>query len=64
VSRKKISTTVYITPEQDAYLKRLSGVTRVPVAEYIRMGIEMVMKKYEREVPPSMPFIIVDEGPL
>ena len=30
--RKKISTTVYITPEQDARLKQLHARTKVPVA--------------------------------
>jgi len=51
MSRKKISTTVYITPEQDALLKQLNAKTKVPVAEYIRQGIEMVLKKYEEHLP-------------
>ena len=33
MSRKKISTTVYITPEQDEQLKLLHDKTKVPVAE-------------------------------
>ena len=44
--RKKISTTVYITPEQDARLKALHQRTKVPVAEYIRQGIDLVLEKY------------------
>jgi hypothetical protein len=51
MSRKKISTTVYITPEQDAALKQLNAKTKVPVAEYIRQGIELVLKKYEDQLP-------------
>jgi hypothetical protein len=51
VSRKKISTTVYITPEQDAQLKSLHGRTRVPVAEYIREGIDLVLARYRDELP-------------
>jgi hypothetical protein len=51
MSRKKISTTVYITPEQDAALKQLNGKTKVPVAEYIRQGIELVLEKYRAELP-------------
>jgi hypothetical protein len=51
MSRKKISTTVYITPEQDAALKQLNGKTKVPVAEYIRQGIELVLEKYRQELP-------------
>jgi predicted DNA-binding protein len=51
MSRKKISTTVYITPEQDAALKLLNAKTKVPVAEYIRQGIELVLEKYRDNLP-------------
>jgi len=51
VSRKKISTTVYITPEQDARLKALHARTKVPVAEYIRQGIDLVLDKYRDQLP-------------
>ena len=51
VARKKISTTVYITPEQDAALKQLHARTQVPVAEYIRQGIDMVLDKYKDHLP-------------
>jgi predicted DNA-binding protein len=51
MSRKKISTTVYITPEQDAALKQLNAKTKVPVAEYIRQGIELVLEKYKDNLP-------------
>ena len=46
MARRKISTTVYITPEQDAMLKELHVRTRVPMAEYIRQGIDLVLQKY------------------
>jgi hypothetical protein len=49
--RKKISTTVYITPEQDARLKQLHDKTKVPVAEYIRQGIDLVLEKYREHLP-------------
>jgi predicted DNA-binding protein len=58
MSRKKVSTTVYITREQDEALKRLSAHTKVPVAEYIRQGIEMVLAKLEDRIPPAHPFLI------
>lgn len=51
VSRKKMSTTVYITPEQNDRLKLLNEKTKVPVAEYIRQGIELVLAKYEHHLP-------------
>src|SRR5262245_27271903 len=51
MSRKKISTTVYITPEQDTQLKALHQRTKVPVAEYIRQGIDLVLEKYRDQMP-------------
>ncbi|MBI2339577.1 MAG: ribbon-helix-helix domain-containing protein [Deltaproteobacteria bacterium] len=39
--RKKISTTVYITEEQNELLKKLNEKTRVPIAEYIRQGRDL-----------------------
>jgi hypothetical protein len=51
VPRKKISTTVYITPEQDARLKLLHARTKVPVAEYIRQGIDLVLDQYRDQLP-------------
>ena len=54
MSRKKISTTVYITPEQDARLKQLHDKTKVPVAEYIRQGIDMVLEKQKHQLPGQL----------
>jgi predicted DNA-binding protein len=51
MSRKMISTTVYLTPEQDEQLKKLSEKTRVAVAAYIREGVEMVLDKYKGQLP-------------
>lgn len=51
MSRKKISTTVYITEEQNELLKLLHSKTRVPIAEFIRQGIDMILQKYKHELP-------------
>ena len=55
MGRKKVSTTVYITEDQHKRLKELHDYTKVPVAEYIRQGIELVLKKYMQNVPSQMP---------
>jgi hypothetical protein len=54
LARRKISTTIYITPEQDARLKLLHDRTKVPVAEYIRQGIDMVLDRYRGEMPGQL----------
>ena len=56
MSRKKISTTIYITEDQNDKLKLLNKKTKVPVAEYIRQGIDMVLEKYKNQLPGQMSF--------
>lgn len=51
MARKKISTTIYITPEQNELLKVLNQKTKVPVAEYIRQGIDLVLERYKDQLP-------------
>jgi hypothetical protein len=54
--RKKISTTIYITPEQNDLLKLLNQRTKVPVAEYIRQGIDLILDKYKGDLPGQTRF--------
>jgi predicted DNA-binding protein len=56
MARKKISTTIYITPEQNELLKLLNQKTKVPVAEYIRQGIDLVLEKYKSVLPGQVTF--------
>lgn len=51
MARKKISTTIYITPEQDEKLKLLNRKTKVPVAEYIRQGIDLILEQHKEQLP-------------
>ncbi len=51
MARKKISTTIYITPEQNELLKQLNQKTKVPVAEYIRQGIDLILEKHREALP-------------
>ncbi|MDH3201205.1 MAG: ribbon-helix-helix domain-containing protein [Myxococcales bacterium] len=54
MARKKISTTVYITAEQNERLKLLHERTKVPVAVYIREGIDLVLDCHKDELPGQM----------
>ncbi len=56
MARKKISTTVYITPEQNEKLKLLNEKTKVPVAEYIRQGIDLVLERHKDALPGQLSF--------
>lgn len=53
MSRKKISTTIYITPDEDERLRRLSARTRVPVAAFIREAIDQYLAKHEPSLQPT-----------
>jgi len=57
--RKKISTTIYVTPEQADKLKLLHERTKVPVAVYIREGIDLVLRHYAHMLPGQL--ALVDE---
>jgi len=54
MSRKKISTTIYVTPEQNEKLKLLHERTKVPVAVYIREGIDLVLRHYNHLLPGQL----------
>ena len=55
--RKKISTTIYVTPEQADKLKLLHERTKVPVAVYIREGIDLVLRHYAHMLPGQMALV-------
>jgi Arc/MetJ-type ribon-helix-helix transcriptional regulator len=43
---KKLATTIYITEQQQQLLKELNKRSKVPIAEFIREGIDLVLEKY------------------
>jgi hypothetical protein len=53
---KKVVTTIYITEEQNSLLKELHQKTKVPVAEYIRMGVDMVLEKNRLKINGQLSF--------
>ena len=54
---KKVSTTVYITKSQAEKLKLLHERTKVPVAEHIRQGIDLVLKENEDKLPGQLSLV-------
>ena len=48
---RKVSTTVYLTEEQVVALKELHARSKVPIAEYIRMGIDLILQKNSEQLP-------------
>jgi predicted DNA-binding protein len=62
MSRKKISTTIYVTPEQNERLRLLHDRTKVPVAVYIREGIDLVLRQYGHLLPGQLSLTTDREG--
>lgn len=62
MARKKISTTIYITQEQSDQLKILHERTKVPVAVYIREGIDLVLKQHSDQLPGQLSLDVQEAG--
>jgi len=50
LSESKTQITTYILVSQKERLKDLSNKTRVPISEYLREGIDLVLDKYREEL--------------
>ncbi|MBI5510158.1 MAG: ribbon-helix-helix domain-containing protein [Deltaproteobacteria bacterium] len=57
MAEKKVSTTVYITKAQAERLKQLHARTKVPIAEYIREGIDLVLKAHADKLPGQLTLV-------
>ena len=51
---KKLATTIYITEQQQQLLKELNKRSKVPIAEYIREGIDLVLDKHRDLLPGQL----------
>jgi len=61
MARKKISTTIYITEEQDLRLKELNRRTKVPVSVYIREGIDLCLERYKEVLPGQLSLVVMQK---
>jgi len=50
LAESKTQITTYILVSQKEKLKDLSDKTRVPISEYLREGIDLVLDKYREEL--------------
>lgn len=60
ISPRKIATTIYLTKEQLFLLKELSIRSKVPIAEYIRQGVSMILRKHRYQLPGQLSFVLDD----
>lgn len=60
---KKLATTIYITEQQQQLLKELNRRTKVPIAEFIREGIDLALEKHRDQLPGQMELDALLPGP-
>jgi len=51
---RKVATTVYITEDQQNLLRELNIRSKVPIAEYIRQGIDWVISQNKEILPGQL----------
>ena len=61
MSSRKVATTIYITQEQDQKLKMLSEATGASMAQYIRDGIDLVLKQHADRLPRQLGLLLSDD---
>jgi len=57
-AKRKITTTIYLTEEQQVLLKELSERSKVPVAEYIRQGVDLILQENSHHLPGQLSFAL------
>ncbi len=57
-TKRKIITTIYLTEEQQTLLKELSQRSKVPVSEYIRQGVDLILQENVHLLPGQLSFIL------
>lgn len=53
MARHKVSTTVYLERRQTEALRELSKRTGVPQSEYIRRGVDLILREHGLQMPGS-----------
>jgi predicted DNA-binding protein len=54
MTSRKVTTTIYITADQDRQLKLLSEATGTSMAQYIREGIDLVLERHKDQIPRQL----------
>ena len=50
---RRVQMSIYLEPEIADRFKALSDATRIPMAVYMREGIDHVLERYKRQIPKA-----------
>ena len=56
----KVLRSIYLDITQVERIKKLSEITKVPQAVYVREGLELILRKYEEQIDTKMHNVVVE----
>ena len=56
----KVLRSIYLDITQVERIKKLSEVTKVPQAVYVREGLDLILRKYEEQIDTKMHNVVVE----
>jgi len=56
----KVLRSIYLDITQVERIKKLSEITKVPQAVYVREGLELILCKYEEQIDTKMHNVVVE----
>ena len=56
----KVLRSIYLDITQVERIKKLSEITKVPQAVYVREGLELILRKYEEQTDTKMHNVVVE----
>ena len=56
----KVLRSIYLDITQVERIKKLSEITKVPQAVYVREGLELILRKHEEQIDTKMHNVVVE----
>ena len=56
----KVLRSIYLDITQVERIKKLSEITKVPQAVYVREGLDFILRKYEEQIDTKMHNVVVE----
>ena len=56
----KVLRSIYLDITQVERIKKLSEITKVPQAVYVREGLDLILRKYEEQIDTKMHNVVVE----
>jgi hypothetical protein len=61
---EKVLRSIYLDITQVEKIKKLSEITKVPQAVYVRQGLDLILRKYEEQIDTRVHNVVVEKADL